>query len=514
MPGRFEAEFRVGASHQRSPSRREDAPTLRIVVLADLSGRAGRMADTPSLPTAQRRLVRVDVDNFGEVLARIAPRLELHLSGSDSPGLPIVFRGLDDFHPDALYRGLAPFGPLRDIRRRLLESSTFAKAAAEWSRLSGFAASTLTVAPAPPPPTEDAEATRRRLLGRGPIEASSVAPSEASAFAELDRVLREVVAPYIVPSADPRLPELLRSVDDTATALLRAILHQPAFQALEAAWRSVHDLVTRIDFDAGVELRLLDVTRADLETESGAALERLLIGSEAAADAAPVWPLFVTALAFGPAHEDITLLEQLGAIASRAGGPLLAAADPALVGCRSFGTTPDPLTWKSLDAHAASRWRRLREGAAASWIGLAMPRVLLRLPYGKRTDPVEAFGFEELPPGRDHEAYLWGNPALACARLVASSFVEHGAAMEPGDHLELDDLPAAVYDDGEGPQMKPCAEAALSEAAAQQILDCGLIPLLASHRRNAVRVMRLQSIAHPTRPLRGKWERPAPLRDH
>jgi type VI secretion system protein ImpC len=186
----------------------------------------------------------------------------------------------------------------------------------------------------------------------------------------------------------------------------------------------------------------------------------------------------------------------------------LAAAHPGIVGCRSFAETPDPRDWGTLPAAAATQWRRLRESAVGPWIGLAMPRILLRIPYGKRTDPIEAFDFEEQPPSdREHEAYLWGSPAFACARLIASSFIETGAAMELGDHLQLDDLPAAVYDDGEGPSMKPCAETALSEAAAQRILDSGPMPLLASSRRNVVRVVGFQSIADPPRPLAGKWER-------
>jgi type VI secretion system protein ImpC len=510
MPGGLAGEFRFGTHSQRSDSRRDDVPTLRIVVLADLGGRGGRATEEARLPIAQRRLVRVDVDTFGEVLARIAPRLEVQLDGPDSPGLPIVFRGLDDFHPDALYRGLEPFGPLRDIRRRLLDASTFAEAAAEWSRLAGLAAESLPVASAAAPvPTEDDEATRRRLLGRGSAGTSRVPPAMASAQAELDRLLREVVAPHIVPSADRRLPALLRSVDDTAAALLRAILHHPDLQALEAAWRSVHGLVTEIEADGGVDIRLLDVARAELQAEGGTAgaraLEHLLTDREAAEDPEAVWPLVLAAFTFGPGSEDVALLERLGAIASRAGGPIFAAADPALLGCRSFGETPDSRDWKALDAAAAERWRRLRESPAAPWIGLAMPRILLRLPYGKRGDPVEAFHFEEIPSGRDHEAYVWGNPAFACARLIAESFVENGAAMEPGDHLELADLPAAVYEDEEGPQMKPCAETALSDLAAQRILDAGVMPLLASSRRNAVRLMRFQSIAQPLRPLAGRW---------
>jgi type VI secretion system protein ImpC len=513
MPGRFEGEFRFGPDSRRSDRGRGDSPTLRIVILADLAGQAGRVA-TLRPPIAQRALIAVDVDNFGEVLARIAPRLEIHPGGPDSPGLPIAFRSLEDFHPDSLYRGLQPFSALRDIRQRLLDASTFAAAAAEWSHLAGMTVEALPAAPvASPAPTEDNQATVQRLLGHGPADISRVPPAVARAEAGLDRLLREVVAPHVVPSADRRLPDLLRSVDDTAAALLRAILHHPDVQALEAAWRSVHGLVTEIDTDTGVELRLLDVTRAELEADAGvAAVERRLTSGEGAEDAESIWPLVVSAFSFGPAGEDLTLLDRLGAMAGRVGGPVLAAAGPTLLGCRSFAETPDPRDWRA-PGDAAPRWPELRKSPAAPWIGLVTPRILLRLPYGKRTDPVEAFDFDELPSGLDHEAYLWGNPAFACARLIAASFVEHGVAMQPGDHLELGDLPAAVYEDEEGAKMKPCAEIALNEAAAQRILDAGIMPLLGSSRRNAVRLMRMQSVAQPPRPLSGRWNRsPAPRR--
>jgi type VI secretion system protein ImpC len=514
ITGRLGGEFHFGSRGSRPDRRREDVPVLRIVVLADLRGRAARDLQDSDPPIAQRPLVPLDVDNFDEVLARTEPRLQLRLGGPDSPPLPIVFRSLDDFHPDALYRSLEVFAPLRAIRRRLLDSSTFAEAAAEWSRAIGLAAGTRpAVSEGSLPPTEDHEATLRRLLGRGSAAASHLPRAPASAPVGLDRLLREIVAPHIVPSPDPRLPELLRSVDGTVAALLRAILHHLDFQALESIWRAVHDLVAGLETDAGVELRLLDITKVELQADNAAggapALDRLLTGHEAMRDAASVWPLLVAGFTFGAGEEDVILLERLGAIASRVGGPVLAAADPGIVGCRSFAEAPDPHDWKAPAGAIAARWRRLRESAVAPWIGLAMPRVLLRVPYGARTDPIEAFEFEELPSGRDHEAYLWGNPAFACARLIASSFIDAGATLEPGGPLELDDLPAAVYDDGEGRSMKPCAETVLSEAAAKRILDAGPMPLLTSSRRNAVRVIGLQSIADPPRLLAGGWGHPS-----
>lgn len=510
MPERPGWELAFGTGGCSRGPRRDARPTLRIVVLADLRGRAGREADDPGPPVAQRRLVPVDVDSFGEVMARLDPRIELRLAGADGRQGAITFGGLDDFRPDRLYRDLEVFDPLRDIRRRLLDASTFADAAAEWSRAVGRAPETPVSAS---PPAEDDEATARRLLGRGPGGAAAL---QAEAQGGLDRLLRQIVAPHVVPAPDPRRPELLRSVDEASAALLRSILHLPAFQALEATWRSIHGLVTGLETEAGIELRLLDLTRIELQAECApdgpSALERLL-AREAGPDAAQVWPLLVAGFTFGPGEGDVALLERLGAIARRAGGPVLAAADPGLVGCPSFAAVPDPHRWPALDSAAAARWDRLRASAVAPWIGLAMPRVLLRLPYGARTDPVSALDFEELPSGRDHEAYLWGNPAFACLQLIGASFVENGPAMEPGDHLELEDLPAAVYDDEDGPQLKPCAEAVLSEASARKILDAGVMPLLSSSRRNIVRVMRVQSIAHPPQPLAGQWSGSPPDAD-
>ncbi len=143
----------------------------------------------------------------------------------------------------------------------------------------------------------------------------------------------------------------------------------------------------------------------------------------------------------------------------------------------------------------------------ASAIGLALPRFLLRLPYGKKTDPIESFDFEEMPEAPSHEDYLWGNPAFACAALLAQSFSEYGWEMRPGAHAQIDGLPLHVYQrDGES-ELKPCAEALLTEDAAAHILENGLMPLVSLKERDSVRLVRFQSIAKPLRALAGGWQR-------
>ena len=58
--------------------------------------------------------------------------------------------------------------------------------------------------------------------------------------------------------------------------------------------------------------------------------------------------------------------------------------------------------------------------------------------------------------------------------------------------------------DGEK-RLQPCAEVALSDRAGEALVNAGLVPLLSYKNRNAVRLMRFQSIATPAQALRGPW---------
>ena len=155
---------------------------------------------------------------------------------------------------------------------------------------------------------------------------------------------------------------------------------------------------------------------------------------------------------------DIGLLAALGLIASQAGGPLLAGADLALAGD---------------DADALAGWQALRRSEAAPWIGLAAPRVLLRLPYGKGSDPIEAFAFEEFDGPPAHDDFLWGNASLATALLIGKAFTARGWDMELGDEREIGDLPAYTFvRDGER-EMQACAERFLHRERDQHAAEGG-----------------------------------------
>ena len=499
MPGRMEFSLNLPQSAMNPARRDPDAP-LRFLIMADFSGRADRETPGPLADLASRPLLAVDVDTLDAVMARLAPKLRLAGAESGS-SLTIGFSQLDDFHPDALYRRLEGFQALRRSRARLLNPASFAQAAAELTPLS------------PPSPVQTGPALAEndadllgRLLGQSPTPPPAARPADPGAAA-IQSFLRAVVQPHIV-STDPNQSAWVAAVDAAISDQLRAILHQPAFQALEATWRSVQRLVTDFDSDA-LQVALFDVTRqellADLRSAGGdptatSLYTRLIDRGVRMPDGQP-WSLLVGDYCFGAGPEDIALLAALGTLAVQAGGPFLAEATPELLGAASVVELANPGTWTPLPGEQAGNWQALRQCTIAPWIGLALPRVLLRLPYGRKTDPVEQIEFEEMPMGREPDAYLWGNPAFVCARLIAAAFVENGGGFSPGDVLELEDLPAHVYEEAGERVMQPATEVLLSERAMQAMLARGVMPLLGHRQRNAVRLARFQSLAEPATAL-------------
>ncbi len=289
--------------------------------------------------------------------------------------------------------------------------------------------------------------------------------------------------------------------------LLRDILHHPGFQSLESLWRSIHLLTRRLETGTELTLELIDATRGELEADllSARAIDttstyKLLVEPSVGIEGGRPWTFLVTDLTFGPSRRDVALLWRLGQVARLAGAPLVAAASSQLVGCESLVAAPDPDDWAAPPADEG--WSDLRRSAEAPYLGLTLPRFLLRAPYGPETSPIEAFSFEEFTGPPAHEAYLWGNPAFALAVLLGASFNADGRFDHRRLAADLTDLPLCIErtDDGET-RAKPCAEVLLGSRGADRLLAAGLMPFQSIRDRDAIRLARLTSIADPPTPL-------------
>lgn len=481
------SDVRLDVGVGESPSRIAPEPDtpFRIAVFGDFSGRASRDLVRTGRELASLRPIRVDRDNCSEVMAKLDVRLQVPEAGE------ILLRDLDSFHPDRLYAEVPFFEKVRTATRQL-------------SSLSVGSMPKPVRRPSTPPPKLESGSLLDRAVAETEREATKAPPKSQD---DLQAWLDEQVAPHLESKADQRVAELRAVVAETAGAQIRALLHFPSFQQLEALWRALHQLVRGVETNSMLSLHLVDISKQELAADLSDTPDlRESVIWKALTDSSDEarFGLLLGVYEFGAEEEDLRLLVALGTIGAELGAPWISDADPSLVGCRSFGATPDLDDWAS---EPDPRWQVLRRHSMAAWIGLAMPRLLLRLPYGKDTDPCEGMAFEEIADGPEHSRYLWGSAAIACGCLLARSFAVGGWDFQPGDHRELEGLPLHTYTKDGEPCVQSPSEAWLSERAAERILDRGVIPLVSPRMTDSVRVVRFQSVADPVAPLSGRWGR-------
>jgi type VI secretion system protein ImpC len=455
MPDRVSMNLDIDPRSQpKSATLTPDIP-FRILVLGNFSGRANA-----ALP------IDIDPDNFEDVMKSL--RIELPLT--TSAPLTLQFRELDDFDPDRIYQSLPLFRALRDTRRQLEDPSTFRAAAARFEPVASTAS----------------------LLDA--ITGESEAPQRASSTDDWDHLIRHILAGHTIPGKNPRQDELIAQVDTASATELRSILHHPDFQSLESAWRSLFLMFRRIETSVDLKIYIADLSQPEMMKDLSA-LRRILIDE---AGETP-WSAVAALYTFAPTEQDCDTLARIAKVAAAARAPFFAAMHPSLFGCESIAATPDPDDWnQSLPPAAADAWQRLRRTPEAVWIGLATPRFLLRLPYGKDSTPIESFDFEESPA---HENYLWGNPSVICACLLGEAFNRSGWASTWSLPTRIDGMPIHIQDS----EAKPQAEIWMTDRLAFRIMAEGIMPLASIKNTDAIQLVRFQSVSDPPHPPAGPW---------
>ena len=505
-----DADFELGTLTSFAPRKAKDNTPFSVAVLADFSGRSSRGVGEKGPLIAARRRILVDVDNLEELPMKLDTKIHIPIGSKDGPLITLRFNELDDFHPDNIFDRMEIFEKLQTTRKLLQNPATFAEAASQVRSWSAGQHEQVSLedesANSSPVQKESDVDTIERLLGKKTIREPS---STSRGKFDTDALIREIVRPYIVPAPDPQQAELIAQVDQAISGQMRAILHYPDFQRLEAVWLMLQFLVSRVETDETLKLYLIDVSKAELaadltttdQIQSAGAYHLLAKQSEA-----DPYAVLVGGYEFDQTTNDIKLLQRLGLVAQAAGAPLITTANSHFAGCQSLAATPDPDDWQwQASGSAISLWQELRHSPEASYIGLVLPRFLLRLPYGKDTDPIEQFDFEEFSPFAGHEQFLWGNSAVLCACLLAATFREFGWSLTNGLHCDLAGIPMHIYQSDGEKHVTSCAETVLTERAMEVLIGRGLMPVLSIKGRDAVRIPRFQSIAQPPASLAGPW---------
>ncbi|EFN8327687.1 type VI secretion system contractile sheath large subunit [Escherichia coli] len=269
---------------------------------------------------------------------------------------------------------------------------------------------------------------------------------------------------------------------------LDTVLHHPEFQKVESLWRGVKSLVDKTDFRRNVKIELLDLSKDDLRQDFEDAPEIIQSGlylqtyvAEYDTPGGEPIAALVSAWEFDASAQDVALLKNISRVAASAHMPFIGSVGPAFF---QKETMEEVAAIKDIGNHFERaeyiKWNAFRETDDARYIGLVMPRVLGRLPYGPDTVPVRSFNYVEEVKGPDHHKYLWTNASFAFAANMVRSFVTNGWCVQirgPQAGGAVQDLPIHLYDLGTGNQVKIPSEVMIPETREFEFANLGFIPL-------------------------------------
>jgi type VI secretion system protein ImpC len=286
---------------------------------------------------------------------------------------------------------------------------------------------------------------------------------------------------------------MIAEVDKKLSAQVNEILHHEEVQKLESAWRGLRFVIERVDFRENIKVDLLSVDRgtlqADLEdspdlTKTG--LYRLVYSNEYGVFGGKPYGVMNLNFDLGPGPVDVEFMRKTASIAAMAHMPVLANASPEFFGEKSFTSLPNLKDLKSIfEGPQYARWQGFRESEDARYLGLCLPRFLLRVPYGEKNVPVKAFNFEEDVVGH-HGRYLWGHASNALVTRIAESFAKFRWSpniIGPQAGGTVENLPLHTFESMGELQNKVPTEILLTERREYELSEEGFISLV--YRKDA-----------------------------
>jgi len=289
---------------------------------------------------------------------------------------------------------------------------------------------------------------------------------------------------------------MIAALDKKLTEQVTLILHHADYQEMEGSWRGLHHLVNNTEVDQTLKIRFISLSKEELdrtlEKFEGTAWDqspifKKIYTEEYSMFGGEPYGCIVGDYYFDNSPSDVGLLGNMANICAAAHTPFISAAAPTLFNMESWQELMNPRDLsKIVSTPNYAKWTSLRKSEDSRYIGLTMPRVLARLPYGAETKPVEAFDFEEQVSGTDHRNYCWMNAAYPMAANITRAFKLYGwctriRGVESGGAVT--NLPVHTFptDDG-GVAMKCPTEIAIDDRREKELADLGLMPIL--HRKN------------------------------
>ena len=460
---RFEANF--GNSNRKV--RLTESGKFRLAVMGDFSGRANKGELETGEALSRRKPLNVHFDNLDDVIARLNITLDLPVGATGST--PVKIESMEDFHPDELYENLEVFKEIARLRSRLQDSASFISAAREVQEWLGDETLLKPIEPKTQArgatiPAKDSIDDFVKLVGESTV-------NRETASAAIDNLLKNAVAPYIEPSADPRQDAMVAAVDGALSGMMRSILHHPDFQTMESLWRSIELLTQRLETDTHLQIVLYDITAEEVAADIAGAenfkdtgLYKLFIEQTALDEQQGALTAITACYTFEQTASHAELLKRIARIVAESDTPFIAS------------TGLDCLNQDNL----AQEWQTLYSLPEAAYLALTVPKFMLRIPYGEKSEPIEPFDFEELVAHEDTGKFLWGHSSILVGLSLGMSYMEQGLSrMNIHSNMTIREMPFHYYTDSDGDQIAlPCTEQLFTETHIGQIVSQNLIPIV------------------------------------
>ncbi|MCZ6486998.1 MAG: type VI secretion system contractile sheath large subunit, partial [Gammaproteobacteria bacterium] len=125
-----------------------------------------------------------------------------------------------------------------------------------------------------------------------------------------------------------------------------------------------------------------------------------------------------------------------------------------------------------------AKWQSFRESDDSRNVGLAMPRFMLRQPYGDE-NPSKTFNYKESVEG-SKENFLWGNSSFAFATNLTRSYAKYRwcpNVIGPTSGGVIEDLPMHKYEENGEMKTMPPVETKLSDRREFELSEQGFMGL-------------------------------------
>ncbi len=294
------------------------------------------------------------------------------------------------------------------------------------------------------------------------------------------------------------ITDIVNEIDLEVGASLNEIYHDNNFQELEANWRSLDDLARSVS-EEDVIIDFLDVSKeelradlADHKTDTfGIDLFRKVYIDEYDSYGGKPFAAMIGLYEFDCSEEDIKWLDTMGEVSNAAHCPFISSVGPEFFPpCKTMEDVAEISDLDAVLAHPRySKWRELRDTDGAAYIGLTLPRYILRQPWGVRENEYgNRIGYKEVvfpQLSGESDDFLWGNSAILMAKNMVRSYENSGWAQHirgPKNGGLVGGLTSYSYFKNGHEEIKPPIEIAIPDYRELQFSRNGFIPLV--HKKN------------------------------